>query len=83
MVKSVKVKADTRRMNSMTQNEMILKHLEEYGKITTFEAFKYYGITRLAARIFDLRQLGYKFVVSKHRSGKGKPYAVYELFKED
>lgn len=43
----------------MTQNEMILKHLKEKGSITTLEAFNLYGVTRLPARIYDLRKRGY------------------------
>ena len=43
----------------MTQNEMILKHLKGKGSITTLEAFNLYGVTRLSARIYDLRKHGY------------------------
>lgn len=40
----------------MTQAEKILKHLRERGSITSMEAFQMYGITRLSARICDLRR---------------------------
>ena len=40
----------------MTQNEMILQHLKEKGSITSAEAFTLYGVTRLSARIYDLRR---------------------------
>lgn len=38
-----------------TQKELVLDHLKHYGKITTMEAIMRYGITRLSARIYDLR----------------------------
>lgn len=38
----------------MTQAQKILKHMRERGGITSMEAFKMYGITRLSARICDL-----------------------------
>lgn len=43
----------------MTQEQMILKHLQDYGTITTWEAFTDYGITRLSDKIFTLRNKGY------------------------
>lgn len=39
----------------MTQNEKIMRHLKAYGSITSLEAFRDYGCTRLSARIWDLR----------------------------
>ena len=44
-------------MNKLSQKEMILKHLEDYGSITTWEAIKEYGCTRLSDRIFVLRKI--------------------------
>lgn len=41
----------------MTQCEMILKHMEECGTITSWEAMQEYGIMRLASRITDLKRL--------------------------
>ena len=37
----------------------ILKHLRAYPWITSKDAFEIYGITRLSARIKDLRDKGY------------------------
>ena len=39
----------------MTQNEMLLDYLEKYGSITTYESFTELFITRLSARIHDLK----------------------------
>ena len=41
-----------------SQIERILRHIDEHGSITPFDAFTEYGITRLAARIHDLRADG-------------------------
>lgn len=41
-----------------TQCEKILRHLKDYGSITSLEAMQEYGIMRLASRINDLRQGG-------------------------
>ena len=37
----------------------ILEHFKKYGTLTSMEAFERYGITRLAARISELRVKGY------------------------
>ena len=39
-----------------TQKELILKHLQEHGSITSMEAFTLFGATRLSAIIYDLRR---------------------------
>ena len=44
----------------MTQNQLVLEHLEKYGRITSREAYENYGIMRLASRISDLKRQGYK-----------------------
>lgn len=44
-------------MNRISQKEMVLKHLEDFKSITTWEAYRDYGITRLSDRIFTLRKI--------------------------
>ena len=39
----------------ITQDDRVLRHLEENDGITSWEAIKEYGITRLSAVIFRLR----------------------------
>ena len=67
----------------MTQCEMILKYLDDFGSITTYEAFVELGITRLASRINDLINDGYNFkkkwVYKKNRYGKSIKFLKYEL----
>lgn len=43
----------------MNQCEMIVQYIRENGSITTLEAIRELGITRLASRIHDLREAGY------------------------
>jgi hypothetical protein len=45
----------------MTQKEMILRHLQDYGNITTWEAIKEYGVTRISAVVFNLKKDGCNF----------------------
>ena len=42
----------------MKQTDMVLRHLRDCGSISSLEAFREYGIARLAARIHDLRKQG-------------------------
>lgn len=43
----------------MTQNERVLKYIEDYGSITQGEAINELGCMRLASRISDLKKAGY------------------------
>ena len=42
----------------MTQKEKIREYIRQYGSISTWEAFRDLGITRLASRICDLENDG-------------------------
>ena len=67
----------------MTQCERIIRHLNEFGTITSREAMTEYGIFRLASRISDLKKQGYKFDVTfkseKNRYGEPTSFAVYRI----
>ena len=65
----------------MNQNQKILNHLKEHKKITSYEAFKKYRITRLSARIHDLREQGHN-ITSEMIYGDEYRYAVYRLEEE-
>lgn len=71
----------------MTQTQIVLKHLQTYGKITSWEAIEEYGITRLGSRIYDLRKEGYQIKsrseTVKTRLGNKTNIAVYELEAEE
>lgn len=45
-----------------TQNERILKYINDFGSITQLDALRDLGVMRLASRISDLRRLGYPIV---------------------
>ena len=67
----------------MTQCERILRHLKDYGSITSIEAVNEYGCMRLAARIADLKGRGYsisrKMTNGKNRYGEETCFATYSL----
>lgn len=66
-----------------TQCDRILRHLRDYGSITSLEAITEYGILRLASRITDLKKRGYKITSetkkSKNRYGESVHFSVYRL----
>lgn len=65
------------------QNDMILEHLKEHGKIDPKQAYENFGCMRLSARIFNLREQNnhiettYKIV--KNKFGKKVNVAEYKL----
>lgn len=68
-----------------TQYDTILKHLTYFGKITSWEAFQEYGITRLSAIIYNLRDAGYNISSEKrtttNRFGNKTSFAEYKLIR--
>lgn len=66
----------------MTQTRKILEYMQTYGSISSMEAFRELGITRLSARIYDLRREGYQidtWRVSKKQNGEKIMYFRYYL----
>lgn len=67
----------------MNQQERVLQHLKDYGCITSWQAIMEYGVTRISAKIFELRKQGYKIKTekrkSKNRYGDKVCYGVYIL----
>ena len=45
-----------------TQEQRVLKYMETFGSITAIEAIKHLAITRLSARIYNLRNNGYTII---------------------
>lgn len=66
----------------MTQNDKILAYMKEHGKITSLDAFQHLRITRLSARIFDLRKMGKEIQMYRKKTEEGGTYAVYYLAEE-
>ena len=47
---------------NLTQKARVLRHLRDFGSITSWESFTEYGITRLSAIIYNLKHIdGYDF----------------------
>ena len=69
-----------------TQRDMVLSYIREFGCITTWQAYQDLGISQLATRIFELKELGYRFtttrVNTKNRYGKPTHYDEYRLASE-
>lgn len=67
----------------MTQSERIVRHLRDYGSITSLEAMQEYGIMRLASRVSDLKKSGLpirrEMVLGRNRYGEATSYARYSL----
>ena len=61
-----------------TQTDSILEHLRHRGSISTFIAFKRYGVTRLAQRIQEIEKDGH-LINRVWISRKGKRYVAYSL----
>ena len=69
----------------MTQRQRVLDYIKEFGSISSLEAFRDLGVTRLSAAIFKLREEGYDFDVKTEKSvnrwGEKSHYARYSLKK--
>lgn len=67
----------------MTQTERIIRHLQDYGSISSLEALREYGIMRLASRISDLKKAGIpirrEMVTRKNRYGENTSFARYSI----
>lgn len=70
-------------MAKMTQNSRVLRHLRDYGSITSQEAMSEYGIMRLASRVCELRRQGYDIQstmeTGENRYGEKTSYTRYTL----
>lgn len=62
----------------MTQKEMLLKYLHDFGSISPAEAFTDLNMTRLAAVVYDLRRDGYRITAVKE--GKANRYGQMRYF---
>ena len=69
--------------NKLSQNQKLFRRLNTGKHITKSEAKSRYGIRRLSARIYDLREAGFQIFTEQHvvRGGvnRGKFVTVYTL----
>lgn len=72
--------------NKKTQNELVLEYLQAYGSITSLQAFNDLGVTRISARIFDLKAEGHhiedEFISVPRRNGERAQVKKYYLVKK-
>lgn len=70
-----------------TQCQRILDYMNQFGSISTLEAFKDLGVARLASRIHDLKRMGYNITSeiksSKNRFGEHTCFKVYRLEEKE
>ena len=70
-------------MNPKNQKEAVLYHLQQFQTITSLEAIKEYGATRLSDIIFRLRKEGYNILslpfIKRNRFGNTVTLAKYYL----
>lgn len=72
----------------MSKTQSVKQHLENFGAITTWEAIKEYGATRLSSIIFNLRhQYGLnienEWIEFTDRYGSKSRYVKYTLIREE
>lgn len=68
----------------MTQKELILRHMKEFGSITAWDALMKYGITRLADIIYKLKKDGYEIeseMVVKKKGERTINFSRYSIKK--
>lgn len=65
----------------MSQLELVHSHLQNTGKISSWEAIQSYRITRLAEYIRQLREKGLA-IKSEWRENNGKNFVEYILEKK-
>lgn len=65
------------------QSERVLTYMRTNGSITTLQAYEDLGITRLSARIWDLRDAGHVISATRKtvptRTGEKATVCVYRL----
>ena len=70
----------------MTQVDRVLRHLKDHKGITTYEAFREYGITRLSDKIYRLRKKGFmvinETVYARNRYKEPVKFVRYHLEKD-
>lgn len=70
-------------MIKLNQRERVLKYIADFGYITSWQAYRDLGITQLATRIKELKDIGYQFktenVKTTNRYGKPSHYYRYYL----
>ena len=70
-------------MDYVSQVKQVDKHLRKGGSITTFQAFRWYKITRLARIIHTLNERGMPIERDRVSLGMGKQRKTYTQYSYD
>lgn len=74
-------------MGKVNQKQRVIDYIQRYGSITSLDAFRDLGITRLAAVICNLKKEGYAFnteyVSRLNRYREKVTFARYSLKDEE
>lgn len=69
----------------VSQKQMVLDYIREFGSITPIDAFRDLGVTRLATKVFELKKEGHDIdkviETGKNRFGNRTRYARYSFGK--
>lgn len=69
-----------------TQNDLVLDFMKQNGGITAMNAYEKLKITRLSARIYDLRKAGVEIETERvsyiSQDGIAKHYDIFRLAKK-
>ena len=67
----------------MSQNDLVLNYMREFGSISPLEAFRDLGVMRLSARIANLKDRGIKirtqYETRKNRYNSNVTFARYSI----
>ncbi len=71
----------------MTQEELVYEYMKEHDGITSMEAFRNLGCTRLSAKIFNLRAKGHVILTepvmkANRRTGRSSHCVRYYIAKD-
>ena len=69
-------------MSIETQNKQIFEWLKNGNRVNQLMSYEQFGCTRLAARIYDLKQMGHTIGKYTIVTPNKKQYAEYYLEKE-
>ena len=69
-------------MSIETQNKQIFEWLKKGNRVNQLMSYDQFGCTRLAARIYDLKQMGHTIGKYTVVTPNKKQYAEYYLQKE-
>ena len=73
-------------MARTTQRDRVLQYIRDFGSISSWSAYTDLGVSQLGARIFELKERGYRFkkerVNTKNRYGDKTHYDKYYLVED-